>query len=392
MTTINEIQGIVEHTRSLSNKKDKLEYLKSLDRDVLNFLSGNIKKDGIAKAIASEIPRHNTTFSDSIMEDVILSFKDASLYSRKRDKIRMIRMINLIEKDRELVLTILYGSLKLGLKIPIPEPEFGDIIKPQLCGTGIEFDPKTWIIEEKFDGIRCIATNNNGKITLQSRNGKVLNVPIIARSLLDVLPSGCTVDGEIVDQSGDFQKLDRKSDTLVYQIFDIIFVGKKPIIDSLLKDRLIILKNSIIENNHVKISQPLNLNSIEEIDSWITETGAEGIVAKFYDEPYIYNGRKNFIKYKLFKECTAKVIGYNMGEGRRKNTIGAINIIPENSNVITKCGSGFNDSDLDYMKEIIDNGDDILVNIKFQNLTTDGCLRFPIFLEIRSINGKESLD
>lgn len=389
MTTINEIQRIVEHTRSLSNKKDKLEYLKSLDRDVLNFLSGNIKKDGIAKAIASEMI--GTKYSVSTMEDVITTLENASNESSRKRKITYIQTLWLSKDDCDLVLTILYGSLKLGVTIPIPEPEFSQVIKCQLCGN-IEFDPSNMIIETKWDGMRCLATNNNGEITLQSRNGKVLNVPIIARSLLDVLPSGCTVDGEIIDQSGDFQKLDRKSDTLIYQIFDIIFVGKKPIIDSLLKDRLIILEDTIKENEHVKISQPLNLNSIEEIDSWITETGAEGIVAKFHDEPYIYNGRKNFIKYKLFKECTAKVIGYNMGEGRRKNTIGAINIIPENSNVITKCGSGFNDSDLDYMKEIIDNGDDILVNIKFQNLTTDGCLRFPIFLEIRSINGKESLD
>jgi ATP-dependent DNA ligase len=28
-------------------------------------------------------------------------------------------------------------------------------IKPQLCRTGIKFDPKKYIIEEKFDGIVC---------------------------------------------------------------------------------------------------------------------------------------------------------------------------------------------------------------------------------------------
>lgn len=386
MTTINEIQRIVEHTRSLSNKKDKLEYLKSLDRDVLNFLSGNIKKDGIAKAIASEII--GTKYSVSTMEDIITIFEKASNVSSKKKKITWMKSIWLSSEDRELVLTILYGSLKLGLKIPTPDPEFGDIIKPQLCGTGIEFDPKTWIIEEKFDGIRCIATNNNDKITLQSRNGKVLNVPVIKNALDAAIDPGTTVDGEIVASDGQFESLDRKSNNLVYRIFDVIFTeGIK--VQMPLYHRLVIIDDEVYENNHVRISPELNLNSMDEINEWIDKTGAEGIIAKNPNGHYKYSNRKDWIKLKPFLDCTCNVINYTEGTGKRKGIMGAINVTPAGSSKVTKVGSGFTDAQLIKMKQLIDDDKEITVDVKYQNLTNDGALRFPIFLRIREINGEE---
>ena len=392
MTTISELKETVEYTKSLTGRDEKLSYLYTRDRSTLNFLSGNIKMDGIAKTIASEIPISELNVSISDMDRVIDAFDYASKISGKIGKIQLMKQILLSPEDREFVLTCLYGSLKLGIKVPIPDPIFGESIKCQLCGTGIEFDPVKMVIETKWDGIRCLATNNNGEIILQSRNGKVLNVPVIARSLKNILPSGTTVDGEIVDKTGDFQKLDRKSNDLIYMIFDIIFVDSQPIINIPLKDRLVILRNIIKENNYIKISQELDLNTMNEINEYIESTGVEGIVAKDPNSLYIYNNRKAWIKVKLFKECTATVISYNLGEGKRTGTVGSINIIPENSDVITKCGSGFEDKDLDYMKDLIDNDNQILVNIKFQNYTTAGCLRFPIFMNIRSINGKESLE
>jgi ATP-dependent DNA ligase len=232
-------------------------------------------------------------------------------------------------------------------------------------------------------------SNNNGEIILQSRNGKLLDVPIIERSLMSILPDGTSVDGEVVAMDGEFQSLDRKGDNLVYQIYDILFKNEKSIIDLSLKDRLVELNKTIIENKHVKISKELNLNTMEEIDAWILETGAEGIVAKDQKSKYKYGDRKCWMKYKLFLECSAQVISYNEGEGRRAGTVGAINVIPEGLQAITKCGSGFNNEQLDEMKLLIDQGKDIIVNVKHFGITNDGCLRFPIFMNIRSVNGSE---
>ena len=388
MTTINELQRIVEYIRSLNSKDEKLEYLNQQPRNILNFLSKNIKKDGIAKTIASEIPNYNLTFSESTMESIILSFNEASKYSRKKDKIRIIQRINLRLENKKFVLTTLYGSLKLGVTIPIPEPEFGNTIKPQLCGTGIEFDLKKYIIEEKFDGIRCIATNNNGEITLQSRNGKVLNVPVIKNALDAAITPGTTVDGEIVASDGQFESLDRKSNNLIYMVFDVIFTeGIK--VQMPLHHRLVILDHEIYCNDHVHISQTIKFKSMKEIDNWIIETGAEGIVAKNPNSTYQYGNRKDWIKYKHFIDCTCNVIDYTEGTGKRKGIMGAINVTPEGSSKVTKVGSGFTDDQLIEMKQLIDADKEIKVDVKFQNLTNDGALRFPTFLRIREINGEE---
>lgn len=384
MTTINNIANIISHIRSLTDRSEKTEYLNTLDRDVLSFLGGNIKKDGIAKGIASEISISATSISS--MEDIVSAFAMASTQSKRNRKIRIINQIKLSVEDRDLVLTILYGSLKLGLKIPVPTPKFGETLKPMLCGTKA-FNLNESIIEEKFDGIRCIATNNNSKISLQSRNGKDLNIPIIRRALATI-PSGCTVDGEILDRSGDFQKLDRKGD-LIYQIFDIIFINNESIIDLSLIERLSILKNTIIENDYIKISRPLNFESMDKIDEWIIESGAEGVVAKAPASPYQYGNRKSWQKYKLFKDLTATVIDYTEGTGKRAGIMGAVNVIPDGSTIVTKVGSGFTDDDLLQMKSLIDDGKTVRIDCKFQNLTSDGAMRFPIFLRIREIDGKE---
>ena len=110
LTTIKDLQWIVDHARSLSSRDRKLEYLKSQDRDVLNFLGANITKDGIAKATANEIPVSKE--SKSSMEDIIKVFAETSNYSRKKDKIRLMHTIQLSSEDREFVITCLFGSLK----------------------------------------------------------------------------------------------------------------------------------------------------------------------------------------------------------------------------------------------------------------------------------------
>lgn len=386
MTTIQELRELTDYVRNLPNKRDKLDYLNQQSRDVLNFLSGNIKKDGIAKVIASEISiSKNKLMSD--MEQIINIFSEASTLSRKKDKVRLMRGIWLVEKDREFVLTTLYGSLKLGITIPTPEPGFGDIIKPMLCRNGIkQSDLKSHIIESKWNGIRCICMNINNKIYTYTRNGKILDINDSMRDFFrKAIPSGSIVDGEIIDSSGDFFSLKRKSDDILYVIFDIIFYDEKSIINYSLITRKEILYEYIRENDHVKISKELNLNTIQDIDDWIISNGAEGVILKDSNSLYNY-GKREWIKYKHFQDITCNVIDYTEGTGKRQGIMGAINVIPEGSFKITKVGSGFTDVDLIYIKQLIDSGKNIKVDVKYQEITPDGAMQFPIFLRIREIN------
>ena len=59
-------------------------------------------------------------------------------------------------------------------------------LQPMLATlTDAPFDDKGWVFEDKYDGFRMVAEIRNGKVTLYSRNGKIVNDSYIdvARSL-----------------------------------------------------------------------------------------------------------------------------------------------------------------------------------------------------------------
>lgn len=380
MTSITTVKGIADHIRSLPTKQDKIDYLAYQSKAVIMFMSKNIRMDGIGKIIGSQIQIYPESLNT--MEDIIRKFNIASQSTSKIYKTNVIQDIRLSKVDREFVIECLYGSLKLGVTIPIPDPKFSDIIRPALCGSGIEFDPESYIIEEKFDGIRCVAMNVNGKIKLYTRKGKPITAEIISSELLDSIPLGCVVDGELVSADGEFQNMRRHTEDIEYKVFDMIFHDHKSIAEIPLIQRRDILIDNLAEQEHIKVSKILNLNTIEDIHVWINKHNIEGIIAKKPESIYAYNDRKNWIKMKPFLDITGWITGWVEGKGKRSGGIGAVEFLPEGSQVTTMVGSGFNDNDLILVKNLLKDNKKIKITVKYQNLTTDGHLRFPTFLRM----------
>ena len=385
MTTIAQLREIADHARSLPSKHSKKVYLDMQSREVLNFLSKNIRMDGIGKNIASEIPKVQDRRTEDTMERIVKDFDNASGYPGKLDKARVINAITLSPEDRAFVLECLYGSLKLGITIPIPNPTFGDTFRPQLCGTGIEFDPMRYIIEEKFDGHRCIGMNVGGKVKLYTRGGKPLVAEAITNELADAIPAGFVVDGELVAESGDFQDLKRHGDEIEYKVFDVPFFDHNSITGVKLFGRRTILEEVLHETERISVSPILSFSNMNDINKWIERKGAEGVVAKDPDSFYTYSGRKDWIKVKPWLDMTCRVTGFTQGTGKRDrdDMIGAIEVIPIGSQVKTLVGTGFSDNDLIQMRQLLREQKNVTVDVKYQNLTNDGCLRFPVFLRIR---------
>lgn len=383
MTTIQNLREIVAHIRSLPNKNAKATFLNTQPRAVRNFLGKNIRMDSIGKAIASEIPI--SIITEDTMERVVMDFNSASGYSGRNDRIGIMQQLILSKEDREFVLECLYGNLKLGISIQIPNPVFGEPIRPQLCGTGIEFNAKEYIIEEKFDGHRCVGINDDGKVKIYTRGGKPLIAEAITAELADAIPPGFVLDGELVAASGEFADLKRHSDEIEYRVFDIPFFAHNSITGVKLRGRRTILEEILHETDRIRLSPILSLANMDDINKWINREGAEGIVAKDPDSFYTYSGRKDWIKVKPWLDVTCQVTGFTQGTGKRSgdNLLGAIEVIPIGSQVKTLVGTGFSDSDLIQMRQLLRENKNITVDIKYQNWTKDGCLRFPVFLRIR---------
>jgi bifunctional non-homologous end joining protein LigD len=97
--------------------------------------------------------------------------------------------------------------------------------------TDAPFDDKGWIFEDKYDGFRVVATIEEGKVTLYSRNGKTISDNYIeVAKALEGMKHDAVMDGEPVaigrDGISHFQLLQnarRRGAKLQYCAFDLMF-------------------------------------------------------------------------------------------------------------------------------------------------------------------------
>src|ERR1700760_5093219 len=105
-------------------------------------------------------------------------------------------------------------------------------LQPMLATlTDAPFDDPDWIFENKYDGFRMIAEIERGKVTLYSRNGKIISHSYIeVAKALEGVKSDAVIDGELVaigkDGVSHFQLLQnalRHEAKLLYCVFDLMF-------------------------------------------------------------------------------------------------------------------------------------------------------------------------
>jgi bifunctional non-homologous end joining protein LigD len=97
--------------------------------------------------------------------------------------------------------------------------------------TDAPFDDKGWIFEDKYDGFRMVAKIDGGKVTLYSRNGKIISHSYIeVAQALEGIKGDAVIDGELVaigkDGVSHFQLLQnalRHEAKLQYFAFDLMF-------------------------------------------------------------------------------------------------------------------------------------------------------------------------
>ena len=105
-------------------------------------------------------------------------------------------------------------------------------LQPMLATlTDKPFDDDEWVFEDKYDGFRMVANIEGGKVTLYSRNGKIISHSYIeVAKALEGVKGDAVIDGELValDENGvsHFQLLQnalRHEAKLLYCAFDLMF-------------------------------------------------------------------------------------------------------------------------------------------------------------------------
>jgi DNA ligase-1 len=107
--------------------------------------------------------------------------------------------------------------------------------------------------------------------------------------------------------------------------------------------------------------------------------GFEGGMLKDKRSPYVFKRSDALLKFKQFLDADGRVVAVKEGKKRHKGRLGAITV--EFDGVTTDVGSGFTDAQRDELWKNRPIGR--VAQVKYQNKSKDGVLRFPVFMKFR---------
>lgn len=253
-------------------------------------------------------------------------------------------------------------------------------------------------VEPKLDGVRCIAIVKNGHAILYSRNGKVIGDNYKETIVDDLdrmsaegrIPKNIVFDGELMgsDFTATVSQIHRKSGKAdvarhLYHIFDWLpyedWVGQKSTLScQLMREKL---EDMSIEahSKYLRIVQRdiVAPDKIKTMHDVYVADGYEGVMIKLLGEKYKFGRGHNVVKLKDFYDKDLEVIGFEEGTGKYEGMLGAI--IVKNGDVLVNVGSGFSDDDRKNIWENRSNFRNNIAEIRYQEETPDGSLRFPTF-------------
>jgi len=204
----------------------------------------------------------------------------------------------------------------------------------------------TWIVEEKFDGIRAQIHKTNGAVRIFSRtfNDVTRSYPEIV-SAMSGIPGNFMLDGEIVARRGGqvlpFRylqaRLQRKTidDELLAQVpvaymaFDMLAAGDEFLIDEPLVERREHLADTLVSGPFVhvasftRLGEPPTPEELHDHFEAARTQGHEGIMLKRTDSPY-HPGRRGKWWLKLKRELSTLdvvVVGVEWGHGKRAKVL-----------------------------------------------------------------------
>ncbi len=185
------------------------------------------------------------------------------------------------------------------------------------------FDSEDWWFDLKWDGFRCLAYTDEGRVQLRSRNGKDLGGRY--PDLLGVrTPVPAVIDGEIVaigaDGKPSFFQLGLAPSQLV--VFDLLYLGEDVTLLRL-EERWELLARLDIEGPVVRV-EPTRGEGLALFEA-VSDAGLEGIVAKKSGSRYLPGRRSaDWRKVVARSRIRAVVGGYMRGEGGRAGSFGSL--------------------------------------------------------------------
>ena len=255
-------------------------------------------------------------------------------------------------------------------------------------------------MQPKLDGVRCLIQYDNSEVKAYSRTGKEWkNIDHILFNLKPwfALNPDVILDGELYnhDLKDDFEKIislvrkQKPTDIDALESADMVQFHCYDIID---KTMTFAMRNEFIKqvvprNHCIKHVDTLTVFDKEEAKSIHRSNlkkGYEGSILRTND---VYKcGRSwSLRKFKDFHDAEAYIVGYEVGQGKRKGTLGKFLMQDEDGNKFgCPPGKGFTYKD---MKDMLDNIHDYMgqtATFTYFERTKAGSYRHPLFKCIRN--------
>lgn len=395
---INDARGD-DKTRVMINHKNN-----DLFKKVLEYTYNNYKQYFVIKVPAVDGRKSNIS-SEEAWNNFFSLLDDCDKHEISGNKaIELIHecFLNSSPEDEEWMRKVLQRHLNIGISTSRINKVFPNLVSEFKVQLAHKFEEKRIkgkqlvAVEPKLDGFRCLAIIKDKKCVLYSRNGKVISNNFrhtICNELEKMLLKGqiqeCVLDGELMGNSFKHttEQVHRKDDADVREIFFNVFdfIPLKDWIDQevritcqeareKLEDCLFDVHCKFVKTVRREIVAPSLIKKFHDL--YVSE-GYEGVMIKILDDKYKFGRGYNVMKLKEFFDEDVPCVGFEEGSGKYAGTLGAI--LVNFNNVVVNVGSGFTDEQRDDIWRNRTQYRGLIAEVRAQEITPDGSLRFPTF-------------
>jgi ATP-dependent DNA ligase len=213
---------------------------------------------------------------------------------------------------------------------PAPAPPIAAPIEPMLARIADALPPEgAFLYEPKWDGFRAIVFRGDDDVYIQSRDGRPLDryFPELHAALIERLPAGCVIDGEIViarDGALDFDALQMrlhpaasrvarlaKETPSAFIAFDVLATQGTALTAATQRER-----RAVLEELLAGVKPPVYLTPVTRdravASQWLARfegAGLDGVMAKPEEGPYL-PGQRAMLKVKHVRTADCVVAGF----------------------------------------------------------------------------------
>ena len=411
-----QLHEIFQEVNSTSKRSEKEEILKKNDspliRLALDYTYNPYRQYHLAKVpkIKKFLP-DSESVDDQVWEGFFLvldRLEEREVTGNAAIK-EVVSFLETVDKDRaEWMLRVLKKHLNIGMTANTANKVYGDMIPTFKVQLAKVFEEKRVskeslvATEPKLDGVRCIAVSKNGVTTLYSRNGKSISDNYRDTIIRDIgnltisgrIPKEIVFDGELM--GSDFtqtvsqfrKKTGADTSDHVYHIFDWMpyedWISQKSTLTcqetrERLEDMSLESQSRFLRVVKRDIVSPDKVKTMHDI---YVSQGYEGVMIKTLHTKYKFGRGFNVTKLKAFFDADLEVVRFEEGDGKYSGSLGAI--VVKNKGVLVNVGSGFSDEERKMIWDDRSNFRGMIAEVRYQEETPDGSLRFPTFRGWRS--------